>query len=153
MSEKIVIGDERVELSRFFPYPRAVVFDAWVDPDQIAHWWGCRQTNRVTAESEQRAGGIVRYVMHMDHGDVICCGRYEEFLRPERIVTRCTMGKDTDFEFEATTTVNFIEEDGGTRVQLEQVGLPPMPDCGKIVSGGLTDSMEKLSTHLSAQKV
>ena len=149
MTDEIIIGDDRVRLTRFFPYPRAVVFDAWVDPNQLAQWWGCRQTHRVTADSEQRAGGAVRYVMHMDHGDVVCSGRYEEFDRPRRSVTRCTMGEGTEYGFEATTTVDFIEEDGGTRVRLEQVGLPPMPECGQIVGGGLTDSMEKLSAHLA----
>lgn len=150
MEDGLVIGDGCVSLSRFFPYPRGVVFEAWVDPDHLARWWGCRQTHRVTAESEPRAGGVLRYVMHMDHGDVVCAGRYEEFVRPERLVTRCTMGEGTDFGFESTTTVEFIEEVGGTRVQLEQVGLPPMPESCQIVGGGLSDSFEKLSGFLSS---
>ncbi|MEM9065359.1 MAG: SRPBCC domain-containing protein [Planctomycetota bacterium] len=149
MADELVIGEDRVRLSRFFPYPRAVVFEAWADPAQLAQWWGCRETARVTAESEQRTGGAIRYVMHMSHGDVICSGRYESFERPERIVTKCVNGEGTGFEFESTTTVDFIEEDGGTRIQVEQIGLPPMEGCGQIVSGGLADSMGKLSAYLN----
>lgn len=150
MIDDLVVGEDRVSLSRFFPYPRELVFEAWVDPEQLANWWGCRQTKRVTAHSEQRAGGAVRYTMHMDHGDVVCNGQYEVFDPPSRITTRCTMGAGTDFEFEAKTTIEFIEENGGTRVRLQQIGLPPMPGCGQIVTGGLTDSLDKLSAHLSS---
>lgn len=92
----------------------------------------------------------VRALMHMTHGDVVCEGVYEEFVRPERLTTRCTMGKGTDFEFESTTTVEFTDEDGGTRVTLIQRGLPPMPGCDQIVSGGVNDSLDKLTTLLSA---
>lgn len=150
MTNDLQTGPDSVEVSRFFPHPREAVFDAWVDPAKLAHWWGCKETSRVTATSEPRSGGSVRYEMHMTHGDVVCEGRYEEFVRPERLVTRCTMGAGTDFEFESTTTVVFSEEDGGTRVQLVQKGLPPMPGCDKIVNGGLNDSLDKLSALLSA---
>lgn len=150
MMDDVIVGDGSVELTWFFPHPRDVVFDAWVDPDKLGRWWGCRETTRVTATSEPRAGGQVRYVMHMNHGDVVCVGRYEEFIRPERLVTRCTMGKGTEFEFEATTTVELTEEAGGTRLRLVQVGLPPMPDCDKIVGRGLGDSADKLLAFLSA---
>lgn len=150
MADQAATQNGSVELTRFFPHPREAVFDAWVNPEKLGKWWGCNDTHSVTAESDQREGGSVRYVMHMSHGDVVCAGTYEAFERPERLVTRCTMGEGTEYAFESTTTVEFVEEDGGTRVRLVQVGLPPMPDCDKIVSKGLHDSVEKLQAFLAS---
>lgn len=151
MTDSVTIGENSVRITRLLPYPRAVIFEAWVEPEQLAKWWGCKQTHRITAKSDARKGGEVEYIMHMDHGDVICTGRYEVFERPARLVTRCTMGKGTDYEFESVTTVELTEQNGGTQICIEQIGLPPVPNCGDIVKGGLSDSFDKLAVHLSPE--
>ncbi|MEM7228141.1 MAG: SRPBCC domain-containing protein [Planctomycetota bacterium] len=144
MPSDVVISDDRLEMKRFFPYPRDLVFRAWADPDMLAQWWGCRETERVTAEIDPRPGGVFRYQMHMSHGDMTYEGVYDEFIEPERIVTRTEMGAGTEYAFTSTVTVDFKAVEGGTEVTLTQVGLPPMPDCGNIIAGGFTDAFDKL---------
>ena len=91
--------------------------------------------------------------MHMKDGSSIPYkGTYTEVVAPERIATKISMGEGTPFAFEAETIIEFTEEQGGTRLKLTQIGLPPMPDSGKIIAGGTTDSFDKLERHLAAHR-
>lgn len=149
MSSNVVISEDRLEFIRFLNHPREAVFEAWTNPELLSQWWGCKDTERVEAESDPRQGGSFRYVMHMKGGfQVPTVGEYVEFVPPKRLVTRSEMGAGTPYAFHATVTVEFIEEAGGTRVKVTQVGLPPMPEPGPIIAGGLNDSFEKLERFL-----
>lgn len=64
------------------------------------------------------------------HAEVVSTGVYEEIVVPERIVTRSEMV-------------------AGTRVRLTQIGLPPMPAAGQIITGGSNDSFDKLEAFLA----
>lgn len=147
----VVIGENRLEMTRFFAYPREAVFAAWTESDQLQQWWGCRETHRVDAEIDLRTGGRFSYTMHMNHcGPIEYAGTYEEVSPPERLVTKTVMGEGTEHAFESTTTIEFTEVPGGTQLKLVQVGLPPMPEPGKIISGGFNDAFEKLDRHLAS---
>ena len=52
-------------ITRIFDAPRELVYRAFVDPDQLAQWWGpdgC-WLSRETVESDVRVGGHQRFVM------------------------------------------------------------------------------------------
>ena len=152
MNGDVVIGDDQIEITRFFGYPREAVFAAWADPRQLEQWWGCHDSDRVEATIDFRVGGAIRYVMYMKSGsEVVTEGTYVEIDVPSRIVTESHMGAGSPFEFTSTTTVEFIESGGGTTVRLTQVGLPPMPEPGPIIAGGFGASLEALDVHLSGQ--
>lgn len=147
MKSDITIGDDRLELKRFFAYPREAVFEAWTQADQIEKWWGCKDTTKVTSTVDFRVGGEFEHVMVVHGQEMKYTGRYVELTVPERIVSEAVFGPDMT----STITVEFHEEDGGTRLELTQVGLPPMPNIGEIISGGLNDSLDKLERHLAPQ--
>lgn len=148
-ASEVVIGDDRLEMTRFFGYPREAVFEAWTDPGQVEKWWGCAETERVESEIDLRVGGSFRHTMHIrTAGEVAYEGVYDEIDRPSKLVTSCEMGAGTEYAFRSTTTIEFIEQEGGTLVKLTQVGLPPMPNCGEIISGGFNAAFEKLDGHL-----
>lgn len=146
MTTDVNIGDDRLELSRFFAYPREAVFEAWTEANQVEQWWGCRDTKKVSSTIDLRVGGEFTHVMLVHGQEMNYTGRYTELVVPERIVTESSMGPGMD----SKVTVEFFEEEGGTRVKLTQVGLPPMPNIGDIISRGFGDAFEKLDTHLAA---
>jgi len=150
MKSDVKIGDDSLEMSRFFGYPRELVFAAWTDAEQLGAWWGCDDSESVRAEIDLKVGGVARYVMQMKDGsEIITEGVYTEIVAPERLVTRSEMGAGTPYEFKSTSTVEFQEEDGGTLVKLTIVGLPPMPGACDIVSSGFNASFDKLERFLA----
>lgn len=146
MTSDIIIGDDRLEMSRFFAYPREAVFDAWTQSDQIEKWWGCRDTTQVSSTVDLREGGEFTHVMTVHGQEMAYTGRYLELVVPERIVSEAQMGPGVT----SKVTVEFLTEGTGTRIKMVQVGLPPMPNIGEIISRGFGDSLDKLERHLAA---
>lgn len=57
-----------IYLERIYDAPVEIVWDAWVDPAQAAHWWGPRGFTLTTYSKELRVGGQWRYTMHGPDG-------------------------------------------------------------------------------------
>lgn len=57
-----------IYLERIYDAPVEIVWDAWVDPAQAAHWWGPRGFTLTTHSKELRVGGQWRYTMHGPDG-------------------------------------------------------------------------------------
>ena len=67
--------------------PRALVFQAWTDPEQIARWWGPKGFITVDYDMDVRPGGAYRFRMRSPEGtDHRKRGVYREIVAPERIV-------------------------------------------------------------------
>ena len=86
--------DQQVLITRVFDAPRARVFKAWTDPDDVAAWYGPEHsdTPRETIRIDLRVGG--RYELTMvrrDNGAKFALG-YEiiELIEPELLVLRRT---------------------------------------------------------------
>jgi uncharacterized protein YndB with AHSA1/START domain len=45
-------------IERIFDAPRELVFEAWTDPEHLAHWWGPHGCTVISCEADPRAGGI-----------------------------------------------------------------------------------------------
>ena len=45
-----------IRLTRVYDAPRAAVWDAWTDPEQVAKWWGPRGFTLTTHSKDLRAG-------------------------------------------------------------------------------------------------
>ncbi len=54
---------DEIHLSRVFPTPRETVFHAWIDPRQLADWWGRHDFTNPVCEFDARPGGRFRIVM------------------------------------------------------------------------------------------
>lgn len=73
--------------TRVFDAPRELVFDAWLDPEKLARWWGPNGFTNTFEVFEPRPGGVWRFTMHGPDGtdyanDIV----FVEVTRPERIV-------------------------------------------------------------------
>jgi uncharacterized protein YndB with AHSA1/START domain len=116
--------DREIVLSRVFAAPRELVWKAFTDSGQLAHWWGPRGFTTRTHRMDVKPGGAWRFVMigpdGREYENLIT---YLEVAAPERL--RYKHGGDKDVEpvnFEVTVT--FAKEDGAadrTRVTMRSV--------------------------------
>ena len=63
------MGAELVS-SRVFPFPPAVVWDAFADPERLARWWGPHGASSVFHEFDLRPGGRWRLTMRGPWGEL-----------------------------------------------------------------------------------
>jgi uncharacterized protein YndB with AHSA1/START domain len=119
-SEKLV-GDREIAATRVLDAPRALVWEAWTEPEHIAKWWGPNGFSTTTHSMDLRPGGVWRYVMHGPDGrDYKNRVTYLEVVKPERLVYK--LGSDDDAEpVNHHVTVTFREQGGGTRVDMRMV--------------------------------
>ena len=84
---KAANADITLLITRVFDAPRENVFDAWLDPLQIAKWIGPRNIRAEVTELNAKTGGSYRIHMRGEDGNgPIVSGQYREIRRPERLV-------------------------------------------------------------------
>ncbi|HLF16149.1 MAG TPA: SRPBCC family protein [Candidatus Thermoplasmatota archaeon] len=129
-----------LHIERWFKAPPAKVFSAWSDPKLLPKFFWPVGTGRVD-ELEFKVGG--RLVMGHTTEPWTATWTYVEIVPDERIVTRDPF-PGTDVV--ATGTMEFIAENGGTRLK---VTYGPFPKTGPYTiegaSVGFSMVMERLS--------
>jgi uncharacterized protein YndB with AHSA1/START domain len=119
MSAAASTTDREIVITRVFDSPRDVVFQAWIDPQQIGSWWGPKGFTTTTYQMDVRPGGVWRFVMHgpdgINYQNKIV---YLEIVKPERLVY--DHGDEADAEH-FRVTVTFAEEEGKTRLTMRSV--------------------------------
>ncbi len=106
-------SDKEIVITRVFDAPRALVFQAYIDPALIPRWWGPRGVTTIVDKMDVRPGGVWRYIHRGADGEEWAFnGVYREITPPERLVYT--------FEFEGmpghilVATMTFEEHDGKT---------------------------------------
>ncbi len=115
---KSLIGKE-VVVTRTINAPRAVVFDAWIDPKKLAQWWGPNGFTNPRCEIDPRPGGKIYIDMLSPDGKRFALdGEVEEVRAPERIVFRARgfNPKTNNTTIEDRVTATFEEKNGQTLV-------------------------------------
>ena len=103
------VTDRDIVTTRFLAAPRARVFAAWTDPEQLARWWGPEGFTNTFEAFDPKPGGHWRFTMHAPDGTGFPNHSvFLELTSPERIVFDHLSGP----HFQVTTT--FAEAEGGT---------------------------------------
>ena len=147
---------------RSFDAPRALVWQAWTEPERCMRWWGPKGFTTPFCTIDLRVGGTYLNCMRSPEGqDYWSTGVYREIVPLERIV--CTdsfadadgrvvpathYGMSADFPLEMLVTVTFEEETGKTRFTLRHAGLPPGEDLDNCRTGW-NESFDKLAELLA----
>jgi len=85
------------ELKRAFDAPRALVFDAWVNPKHMARWWGPLEFENPVCQLDPQPGGAFRIVMRgPDGGDNPMKGHYLEVTPHERLVFTDDLSEESE---------------------------------------------------------
>jgi uncharacterized protein YndB with AHSA1/START domain len=114
---------------RIFDAPRALVWQAWTEPERLAQWWGPKGCKIRVVKLDLRPGGMFHYAMQFKPGQEMW-GRfvYGEIAAPERLafvnsfsdaqggITRAPFSES--FPLEIANTLTLAEENGKTTLTL-----------------------------------
>ena len=114
-------AEREVVISRVFKAPRALVFDAFLDPVNIGTWWGPSGFTTTTSSMEVKVGSRWIYTMHGPDGTVYPNWiRYQEVIRPERLVYEHG-GEVPDATVYFHVTITFAEHPEGTALTMRSL--------------------------------
>jgi uncharacterized protein YndB with AHSA1/START domain len=111
-------------ISRVFDAPRQMVYQAFVDPDQLAQWFGPVgwSVPRDTIDIDARPGGHQRMTMINDADSNLTSpvnAVFTEVVKNELLVGQEEV-QTPDGSITMTVRIEFHDEDGGTRLVLRQ---------------------------------
>ena len=147
-------AERRLEIERHYRAPRARVFAAWTEPEQMKHWWGPAGWTISFSEADLRPGGSFRYAMRSPEGDEhIVEGTIAEIDPPSLYVTASKLGGDGAHPpVRVVTTVTFDEQDGGTLVRMVTVATAAADIIDSATEGmdeHTSEHLDRLATHLA----
>jgi uncharacterized protein YndB with AHSA1/START domain len=104
--------DRELIVTRTFNAPRELVFEAWVNPKHIIHWFGPDGFTNTIHEMNVKPGGVLRFIMHGPDGTNYPNKiKFIEVVKPERLVYTHNGDKENDpHEFEVTVTFEALEK-------------------------------------------
>jgi uncharacterized protein YndB with AHSA1/START domain len=150
------VGEREIVISRFIEAPRELVFEAYLDPEHLIHWWGPNGFRLTIHEIDVRPGGVWRYTMHGPDGrDYPNKMVYLKIVRPELIVM--DHSGDEGEPVSHVMTNSFEVEGKGTRVTL-RLQFPTAAERErtvreyKAIEGG-KQTMQRLADHVAAMAV
>jgi uncharacterized protein YndB with AHSA1/START domain len=112
-------ADREIVTQRLIDAPRALVYEAWTDPQHVGHWYGPDGFTITTDIMDVRPGGLWRFVMHGPDGtDYPNLITYEEIVPPARLVYLHGDDKEPD-QFHVTVT--FDDQSGKTALTMRAV--------------------------------
>lgn len=108
-------------ISRTFPAPRALVFEAWSTAEHMKRWFCPEGYTVPEAEIDFRPGGVCVICMRSPEGrDFWSKGTYIEISPPDRLVFTTGVAVGDSQKFTAHTTVSFEDDGAGTRMTVQQ---------------------------------
>ena len=154
-------------IARRFAAPRAMVFAAWTEADQLKRWFGPKGSTMPACTMDLRPGGFFHYCLEMP-GGVVLWGRwvFREILAPERIVLVQSFSDaaggetrhpwDANWPLHILSTTTFQEADGGTLVTVrwqphEATALErkTFVEGFQSMTGGWGGTFDNLDTYLT----
>lgn len=115
-----------LEIKRFINAPRARVYAAWTDPEQLKQWWGPEGVRTRNFTADARIGGKYRWDLYNQEGEEMTVfGEYRELIAGQKIVFTWKWDDDEAWETQnSIVTIELSDRDGGTEVKLTHVKLP-----------------------------
>ena len=110
-----------LRITRTLDAPRDAVFSAWLDPDQVAEWWGPEgfETPRDRVEIEPRVGGRYNLIMVAPGGaEYPVRQEIVELAEPELLVLRHEAMPDFGMPEPTVTRIELRDEGGNTHMTL-----------------------------------
>ena len=152
-------SDREIAITRVLDAPRERVWEAWADPEQVVKWWGPRGFSTTSDRREFKPGGTWRHTMAgPDGAKYPGLARFEEIVKPERIVYTNGGGKKGDSGVSFRQTVTFKDlGNGKTELTMRLVfQTAAMREHAAekygAVEGG-RQTLERLGEHLAGEFV
>jgi len=137
-----------LRLNRVLPAPRAVLYRALTDPEELAKWWGPRGFTAPSIEFDPRVGNSYRIAMQPPDGDLFhLSGEFREVDPPARIAY--TFRYDHPDPDDRETLVTLALQDRGEETEILFTQGEFATEARRTLhEGGWTDSFERLERLL-----
>ena len=113
-----------VRITRLLRAPRELVFNTWIDPDQVASWWAPTdyEIPRETVEIEPHVGGRIHFAVVERAGGAVYPVRFTilEIAEPELLVLASDPQPEIGLVYPMITRAIFEAERDGTLVTVTQ---------------------------------
>jgi uncharacterized protein YndB with AHSA1/START domain len=141
----------KLNIERVLAAPRADVYRALTEPEQLARWWGPAGFGAPSIEFEPRVGGDYRIAMQPPDGELFhLVGEFREVQPPVRVAyTFRWLPPDPD-DRETLATLSLEERDRQTRLLVTQAGFAT-DERRALHERGWSDSLERLARLLGGQ--
>ncbi|MEM7202254.1 MAG: SRPBCC domain-containing protein [Planctomycetota bacterium] len=141
-----------VTITRTFKAPIDLVYQAWVDPQQVVRWMKCDPGVELAYEGWSPAVGTTFTSVMAKPGEweVRGTGRFVE-VEPQRVLAYVTDANPQMQMPEMQVRVEFEATGDGTTLTLTHTGLPNDDMCG-IVKGGWTNGLQQLEELLAVSR-
>jgi uncharacterized protein YndB with AHSA1/START domain len=139
-----------IQINRLYDAPLKAVWDAWVDPQQAAQWWGPRGFTLTTHSKDLKPGGIWHYTMHGPDGvNYVNKTLYLEVEKHVKLVY--DHGGNDERAPLFRVTVLFSETQGQTRMDMRMT--LPTPEAAEearkfVKKAGGEGSWDRLAEYL-----
>ena len=138
-------------MKREFPAVRAVVFRAFVDPNQLAKWFGPKGFTIPRVEFSPRVGEHYRIEMQPPDGKhFYLIGEFCEVDPANRLAFTFVWEEPNPDDVETQVGLSFRDLGGSTEVDFTQ-GLFKTEERRALHHDGWSDSFDKLERLISAQ--
>jgi uncharacterized protein YndB with AHSA1/START domain len=135
-------------LIRTFPVPPDAVFAAWIDPSQLAQWWGTSEFPGSAAEIDLQVGGTWRACMTSPQGeDHWAGGTFQTIDPPRQLAFSFAWAAYPDSVSDITIT--FAPHVNGTEMTFHQ-RLSVSPETAAAYEAGWVATLDRLRTHFIA---
>jgi uncharacterized protein YndB with AHSA1/START domain len=145
-------SDLEVVMTRVFPAPRELVFEAMTKPEHIRRWLRRAGDVMTICEVDLRPGGAWRYVWQLrEGGEMAMYGVYQEVDAPRRVVNT-EFFEGADFETMGAGTLNTLvleENEGGTKM-ISTVLYKSREARDSAIRTGMEEGAAETFSHLDA---
>jgi uncharacterized protein YndB with AHSA1/START domain len=143
-----------VTFERVINAPRALVWQAWTDPEHAKQWWGPEGCTTPIFEADVRPGGRL-YVESSYGGTIVRIEAvYEEVVEIERLVTVGSLSSDGVRLMDTRRVVTFEDDGQKTKITLRQT-FYNLGEGGAEAAGGtqagLKQHFDRLEEYLARQ--
>lgn len=144
-------GDREILITRVFEAPREEVFRAWIDPDEVADWYGPAHMHapRNMIRIDPKVGGRWELTMvPRKGGDAFAIG-YEivELVEPELLVLRSDPMPQMGMDEGTVVRMELHDHGDKTRMTLSDGPLPPGADAP--AEAGWKAALDKLAERFA----
>lgn len=117
---------QTISVSHIFNASRQRVWDAYVEPEEIMHWWGGSTRRPKSCYNDVRVGGIWRFAIPVADGkEYIMSGMYREVELTKRLVYTDGFGEADNLRPQALVTITFEDlPDGRTKLTKTSIATP-----------------------------
>jgi uncharacterized protein YndB with AHSA1/START domain len=139
-----------LELNCVLSAPRERIFRAFVEPGELANWWGPHGFTTPEIDLDLRVGGVYRFAMQPPDGDLFhLTGEFLEIEPPSRLVY--TFSWEEPDPDDRVTVASLSLDDVGDATKLSLSQGPFATDARvSLHRSGWTDSFDKLRAFIES---